>query len=404
MRPIHDDAARAPVGPLAFLQEIVRLESTPGREEAVVGRIVDEMRRLGYDDAYVDEAGNAVGRVGHGSPVLLIDSHIDTIPMHSPGQWTHDPRAGTIADGRIWGLGTCDMKGSAAASVYGVAQFAAGGTLTGTIYVVCSIAEEMMEGAALRTTVEACAPDVVVIGEPTDLRVCNGQRGRAKIEADVLGRACHAGHPTVGLNAAERAAEVISAVARLPHPTHPELGVRSITCIDVHSEPYPSVSTVPDRCRVRFDARFGPDDTAETLTEIVAAQARVWDALEERPGLDVRLYTAEFQTYTGRRYTVPEFAPAWYTDPDSTLVRTALEAVGHAAIEPRLATYRFCTNGSLTAGTLGIPTIGFGVGREEDAHTVDESIELAKFDLAVAGFRSLAAELTARSPAELAAA
>jgi putative selenium metabolism hydrolase len=403
MRPIHENGGR-PVGALEFLQEIVRLESTPGREEAVVARIVDEMRRLGYDAAYVDEAGNAVGRVGHGSPVLLIDSHVDTIPMHSPGHWTRDPLAGAIADGRIWGLGTCDMKGSAAASVYGVAQLATSGALTGTVYVVCSIAEEMMEGAALRTTVEACEPDVVVIGEPTDLRVCNGQRGRAKIEADVQGRACHAGHPTVGLNAAERAAELISAVARLPHPTHPELGVRSITCIDVHSEPYPSVSTVPDRCRVRFDARFGPDDTAETLTGLVASQSRVWDGLEERPGLDVGLYVTEFETYTGDRYALSELAPAWYTDPDSTLVRTALAAVEHAGIEPRLGTYRFCTNGSLTAGTLGIPTIGFGVGREEDAHTVDESIEIAKFHSAVSGFRALAAELTARSRAELAAA
>lgn len=400
MTAVHGNGA----GALGFLQELVRLESTPGREEAVVARVVEEMRRLGYDEAYMDDAGNAVGRVGHGSPVLLIDSHIDTIPMHSPGQWTRDPLAGTIADGRIWGLGTCDMKGSAAASVHGVAQLAAGGRLTGTVYVVCSIAEEMMEGAALRTTVEACEPDVVVIGEPTDLRVCNGQRGRAKIEADVLGRACHAGHPTVGLNAAERAAELISAVARLPHPTHPELGVRSITCIDVHSEPYPSVSQVPDRCRVRFDARFGPDDTAESLSGLVAAQGRVWDGLDERPGLDVRLYVTEFETYTGHTYALPEFAPAWYTDSESVLVRAALEAVGHAGIEPRLGTYRFCTNGSLTAGALGIPTIGFGVGREEDAHTVDESIEVAKFERAVAGFGSLAGALTARSPAELAAA
>ena len=397
------DAGRA-VGPLPFLQQIIQLDSTPGREEAVIARVVEEMRRLGYDEAYVDEAGNAVGRLGSGSPVLLIDSHIDTIPRHSPGAWSRDPLAGTIADGRIWGLGACDMKGSAAASVHGVAQLAARGELTGTVYVVCSIAEEMMEGAALRTTVEACAPDAVVIGEPTDLRVCNGQRGRAKIEADVQGRACHAGHPTVGLNAAERAAELITAVARLPHPTHPELGARSITCIDVHSEPYPSVSTVPDRCRVRFDARFGPDDTADSLTALVAAQARVWDALEERPGLDVHLYVTEFETYTGRRYALPEFASAWYTDPDSTLVRTALEALGPAGIEPRLATYRFCTNGSLTAGTLGIPTIGFGVGREEDAHIVDESIEIAKFHRAVAGFRSLAEALTSRSQAELAAA
>jgi putative selenium metabolism hydrolase len=402
MRPMRDGAR--PVGALAFLQELVRLRSTPGEESAVVARVVEEMRRLGYDDAYVDPAGNAVGRMGRGGPVLLIDCHIDTIPMHSPGQWTREPLGGEIADGRIWGLGTCDMKGSAAASVYGVAELAATGPLDGTAYVVCSIAEEMMEGAALRTTVEACAPDVVVIGEPTDLRVCHGQRGRAKIEVDLLGRAAHAGHPSVGVNAAERMAELISAVAALPHPTHPDLGVRSITCIDVHSEPYPSVSTVPDRCRARFDARFGPDDTAESLTALIAAQARVWEGIAERPGLDAHVYRTEFETYTGRRYAVPEFAPAWYTDPSSALVRTALDAVAHAGIEPRPGTYRFCTNGSLTAGTLGIPTIGFGVGREEVAHTVDEWIDVGQFGRAVTGFGALARALTARGSGERAAA
>jgi acetylornithine deacetylase/succinyl-diaminopimelate desuccinylase-like protein len=130
----------------------------------------------------------------------------------------------------------------------------------------------------------------------------------------------------------------------------------------------------------------------------------VWDGLDERPDLDVHLYVTEFETYAGHRYALPEFAPAWYTDPDSTFVRTALEAVGDAGIDPRLGTYRFCTNGSLTAGTLGIPTIGFGVGREQDAHTVDESIEVAMFERAVSGFGALAGALTARSRAELAAA
>jgi acetylornithine deacetylase/succinyl-diaminopimelate desuccinylase-like protein len=78
-------------------------------------------------------------------------------------------------------------------------------------------------------------------------------------------------------------------------------------------------------------------------------------------------------------------------------VRTALRAVEEAGIPAQPATYRFCTNGSLTAGTLGIPTIGFGVGREQDAHTVDESVDLAQLHRGVEGFRSLAAALTASS-------
>ena len=116
------------------------------------------------------------------------------------------------------------------------------------------------------------------------------------------------------------------------------------------------------------------------------------------------MFVTEFETYTGQGYAVPEFAPAWYTDPDSALVQTALDAVDRAGIAPELGTYSFCTNGSLTAGTLGIPTIGFGVGREQDAHTVDESIEIAQLHRAVSGFRSLAGALTARSRHELTAA
>lgn len=398
-----DPDATEPHGALEFLRELVRLESTPGKEERAVRRAVEEMRRLGFDEAFVDDAGNAVGRCGSGAPVVLIDCHVDTIPLHGDGRWTHDPLAADVADGRVWGLGTCDMKGSAAAAVHGVAELAAAGGLSGTVYVVCSIAEEMLEGAALRTAVEACAPDVVIIGEPTDLRICTGQRGRATIEVAVEGRGCHAAHPTVGLNAAERMAELIAAVTRISHPEHPVLGARTLTCIDVHSEPYPSVSMVPGSSVARFDARFGPDVTPESLVELVVAQARVWDELGERPGLDARVALREFETYVGRRYAVPDFTPSWYTNPDSAPVRAALAAVEAVGIAPRLGTYGFCTNGGLTGSTLGIPTIGFGVGREQDAHTVDESIEVAQLQRAVDGFRSLAATLTAQSPHALAA-
>lgn len=395
--------ASGPTGVLAFLRDLVQLESTPGKEERAVGRVVAEMRRLGFAEVFVDDAGNAVGRCGSGSPVLLIDCHIDTIPLHSAGGWTHDPLGGDIADGRIWGLGACDMKGSAAAAVHAVAEAAAAGSLAGTVYVVCSIAEEQMEGAALSSTVEACSPDVVIIGEPTDLRICTGQRGRAKLEVTVEGRDCHAAHPAVGLNAAERMADLIAAVARLPHPDHPVLGPRSLTCIDVKSEPYPSVSMVPGSCRARFDARFGPDETPESLIELITAQTHIWDRQDERPGVDVRIAVTEFQTYVGRGYTLQEFVPAWYTEPDIAPVQAALAAVEAVGIPPRLGTYGFCTNGGLTGGTLGIPTIGFGVGREQDAHTVDESIEIAQLRRAVAGLQSLAAALTALPPQELAA-
>src|SRR5260370_32695434 len=106
---------------LRFLQDLVRTESPPEREQQVVERVVRELQTLGYDEAWVDTAGNAVGRIGSGRPVVLIDCHVDTIPLHSLQQWRYDPFEAKVEDGRLYGLGSCDMKGSAAAMVYGAA-------------------------------------------------------------------------------------------------------------------------------------------------------------------------------------------------------------------------------------------------------------------------------------------
>ena len=380
---------------LEFLRDLVRINSTPGREKAIVERIADELQELGFDTAEVDDAGNAVGKVGDGHPVVLTDCHIDTIPEHSSGHWTHDPFAAEIADGRLYGLGVCDMKASAAATIYGVARLAAKGNLPGTVYVVSSIAEEMMEGAALAATFDRCDPDAVIIGEPSELKLCTGQRGRAKLEVEVRGEACHAAHAEVGINAASWMSDLIQSVGALQHPSHPVLGGRSVTLIDIHSEPYPSVSTVPERCVARFDCRFAPGETEQSLVELVASQAAGWPARKRSPAIDCHVYNAEFETFNGKRYSVPEYAAAWLTPADSLVVQASLAGLEKAGLPAVTATYGFCTNGSLTAGLRGVPTVGYGIGREQEAHVVDEYVDLANLYRGAKGYEAIAGSLLA---------
>jgi acetylornithine deacetylase/succinyl-diaminopimelate desuccinylase-like protein len=288
------------------------------------------------------------------------------------------------------------MKASAAAVIYGVARlFAAGRVPHGTVHVVSSIAEEMMEGAALAYTFDRCKPDVALIGEPTDLRLAFGQRGRAKIEVDVTGAASHAGHPEVGVNAVELMAQFVTSVAAIDHPTHPILGARTATCIDIHSEPYPSVSMVPATCRARFDCRFGPDETKETLMAMLAEHKSVWRGARRQPELDVHMYVAEFETFNGTRYSVPEYAPAWLTSPESDVVQACLAGLREAGLPAETSTYGFCTNGSLTAGLRRVTTVGYGIGHEEVAHTVDEYIEIDKLYQGTAGYTAIVASLLA---------
>jgi putative selenium metabolism hydrolase len=383
----------------ALVELAVALAQTPspsGAEGAVVTLAASWLERLGFDEVTVDEVGNVVGVMGQGSgPRLLIDGHLDTIPLHSPDRWTVDPHGGVIEDDRLYGLGICDQKASFAAAALGVvAARRAHGGLPGTVAVVGSVSEEENEGAALASVVGRFRPDAAITSEPNDTRLCVGQRGRAKVAVSVEGRACHAGHRAQGLNAVDALAQLIVTVGRHPQPVHDQLGVRDVTCIDVASWPYPSVSTVPGAALARFDCRTVPgDDRSSLLSFFERCAAAAWASWAEVPRLEVSMVEATFTTWTGVAFRQEELQPAWWTDPASPLAVAAGAALADVGLDPAPTAYRFCTNGSYLAGSAGIPTIGFGVGSEHLAHQVDEHVTLESLRAGAQGFASLSTHL-----------
>ncbi|HEY3844281.1 MAG TPA: M20/M25/M40 family metallo-hydrolase [Acidimicrobiales bacterium] len=370
--------------------DLARTPSVSGSEEAAVQLVASAMTAAGFDTVHIDASGNAVGTLGPaGGPTIMIDGHIDSIPLHSQSAWTVDPFGGEIRDENLYGLGICDQKASIAAAVCGVAAAAPG--LKNRVVVVASVCEEEMEGGALAEPIGALSPDFFVTSEPNDTRLCIGQRGRAKVEVQVTGRACHAGHASVGLNAGHALAALIGQVNRLSHPVHPQLGGRALNCIDLHSEPYPSVSTIPGRATARFDCRFLPGESPDSIRELLLGAAEVaWSGWDEKPGLEVGLVQAAFRTWTGRRFSLPEFAAAWWTPEDSALVRGATGALESVGLDPTPTHYSFCTNGSYAAGVCGIPSIGFGVGVESVAHQVNEHVSLRSLSRGAQGYAALA--------------
>ncbi|HUE58826.1 MAG TPA: M20/M25/M40 family metallo-hydrolase [Acidimicrobiales bacterium] len=384
---------------IRFARDLASTPSVSGTEQAAVELTAAEFEKLGFDEVEIDAVGNCVGYIGTGSgPRLLIDGHIDSIPLHSAERWTVDPFGGVMADGRLYGLGICDQKGSIAAAAYGVAAAHSRGEVSGRIALVASVNEEDIEGAALSGVVDSFEPTWAITTEPSDTRLCIGQRGRAKLSVTVTGRSCHAGHAARGLNAAEALAELVVAMRGLDHPRHPRLGRREITCIDVASFPYPSVSTVPGYALARFDCRFVPGETPETLIQTIhAAAQKAWKSWDERPALDVSIVQAEFRTWRGGEFALPEFEQAWWTPEDSPLVTGVQAALGSVGLDATPRHYSFCTNGSYLSGTRSIPTIGFGVGEEHIAHQVDEYVTLDSLTSGARGFAAIAAELMATS-------
>jgi acetylornithine deacetylase/succinyl-diaminopimelate desuccinylase-like protein len=170
------------------------------------------------------------------------------------------------------------------------------------------------------------------------------------------------------------------------------LGYRDVTCIDAVSSPLPSVSTVPGRVRARFDLRFLPDDTQSGLHALITdAAALAWQEWPETPILSVGTVEVSAETYTGQELRVREFASGWWTE--GILVDTARAALASVGLDDTPGTYSFCTNGSLTAGDWGIPTVGFGVGEQHMAHRADEYVHVAEIRTGVRGYAALGAAL-----------
>ncbi len=351
------------------------------------------MARLGFD-VEVDDLGNVVGTIGSGDgPCVLIDAHMDTVGVTQPEHWSHDPY-GQISGERLYGRGSMDMKGPLAAAIRGVASLA-GNLPRGRLVVSASIAEEMVEGTALLQVAERVKPDFVVIAEATSLRIARGQRGRAEVVIEIQGRPTHSSRPELGINAADVMADTIVAVRAIEPPHHDILGDGILVLTDVMSHPYPGLSVVPDRCVATFDRRTLPGETEEM---VLAPIVEIVKSVASERGAEASISIAEddFASYSGAKVNAPNFAPAWFFEEAEPIVAFSRDALNAAGINTRLGHYAFCTNGSATAGRLGIPTIGFGPGDEERAHRVDEFIEIDDLEKAARGYAAIARALIER--------
>lgn len=371
---------------VSLTQALVREGGMSGEERGVAEIIRTAMHHLGYEDIRTDPLGNVIGLVGPSdAPVtLLFDGHMDVVP--APGAWSRDPFSGDVADGRVHGRGSTDMKGPLAAAICGVALAARNTSLTTRVAVSTSVMEEVIEGAALAAVLDAISPAMVVICEPSNLRLKTAQRGCVELLVHVRGVPAHAAFPDHGVNAIELAARVVAALAAIEMPVDPILGPMVLVPTDIISTPYPSISALPSQVTLRYDRRTGVGE----CTEDIIAHMRQTLAMVDPDAFEVEISPGRYQTYTGQHFDVIRDLPAWSTADTSPLVQAAHTCLTELGLNTVHGCYDFCTNGSEAAGRRGLPTIGFGPGREQDAHTINEAIAIDALRHAVQFYAALA--------------
>ena len=357
-----------------FLRDLVAIPAESGQEGPVIARIRLEMEKVGFDEIRVDGMGNILGRIGSGKTIIMMDAHTDTVGVGDPKEWAWDPYQGKVEDGYIYGRGSSDQRGGMASMVYAgklIKELGLRGDYT--VYMVGSVQEEDCDGLCWLYILkeDGIRPDCVVITEPSRLGIYRGHRGRMEIEVHLRGKSCHASAPERGDNPIYKMTRLVEEVEKLNTrlKDDPFLGKGTIAVTEIRSLS-PSLCAVPGACSIHLDRRLTAGETKESaLAEV--------KALPGAEGAEIEILTYDVPSYTGLRYPMEKYYPTWVLEESNPLTQAAVAT--YRALwnrEPVVDKWTFSTNGVGSMGLMGVPTIGFGPGEEDVAHSVVERMPI----------------------------
>lgn len=362
------------------LSRLVRIKSLSTQEHDVQLELKRQMEEAGFDEVRIDGLGNVVGRIGNGSRILAIDGHMDTVDIGYRNNWDFDPLGGEISDGFVHGRGSVDQKG-------GPASFVTSGRILKelgfdrdlTIYFVGSVMEEDCDGLCWKYIIEedGIKPDFVISTEPTNLNIYRGHRGRMEMHVQFYGVSAHGSAPERGKNAIYMASRAALEIEKLNEHLKVDefLGKGSVTISEIVSGS-PSLCAVADYARIHLDRRLTWGETMETAVGEV-------EEIVKNMNAKVEVLNYSEKAYTGLEYGMVKYYPTWKMPEDHLIVQTGVKAFSQLyGKNPKVDKWTFSTNGIMTCGVYGIPTIGFGPGNEVLAHAPNEKVPVN--DLVVA--------------------
>jgi len=357
-----------------FLRGMIAIPAESCQEGERCKYVAERYQKLGFDSVYFDGLGSVIARMGNGPLKIMMDGHIDCVGVGNPDSWKYDPFKGKIEDGKIFGRGAVDELPAIACMAYGAKILKDRAFPKGvTLYLVASVMEEDCDGYPLLHLIEKekIQPDLVILGEPTDMKVYRGHRGRMEMTVTCHGISAHGAHSEKGVNALYKIAPVIQDVEALNERLAFDdfLGKGSITVSYIECES-PSTCSVPDKAVIYLDRRLTVGETREKALEEIKSLPNIGDAK-----VNIRHYSGK--SWRGVKAEQESYFPTWVLPEDHMLVKGVSNAAKTVlGKEPKVSRWAFSTNGVATMGRLGIPTVGFAPGLEELSHSTDEWVSI----------------------------
>jgi succinyl-diaminopimelate desuccinylase len=360
---------------LELSQALIQVPSPSRQESAAAKLMLKVFKELGFDESCLDKAGDAVGvfRCGDG-PHVMLNGHLDTVALGDEGTWQEPPLSGNVVNGKLWGRGSVDMKSAVACMVFAAKDAVAKG-FRGTLTVTAVVQEEI-GGLGARYLGDTMKTDVVILGEPSNLNLMLGHRGRLDVEVKIPGKIAHAAKSELGDNALYKVTEFLGKLQTLDLPKSGILGGSSVTPTLLTSYPRDSYNVVPGRADINLDYRTIPGDEPEMI--LARLQPLAPDATFKIP-LD------ELVSEDGTLRIEAGIMPPYLAPGESKYVTLARQTIKEG-LQPYGVSYGertwwFGTDAPHLA-KMGAVVVGFGPGDEELAHTTRECVPVEHLRIA----------------------
>jgi succinyl-diaminopimelate desuccinylase len=377
----------------ALLQRIVQVntENPPGREQAVGEMIAETLQAEGCRVELQMVEGirfNVIATLDGTRPEkLLFNGHLDTVPAGNLGLWTDDPWGAVIRDGRLYGLGSADMKAGLAAMIMAIKALCRSGITFERGLLFTAVIDEEVGFKGTRALLEAnklkhCT--MAYVSEPTGLRIGSQLKGALEYTAKTFGLSAHTGNAFAGDNAIYKMGRYLEVLRKYNDSLKDRMdlpGLRYPTVNAGKLQGGVGVTLVPDRCELEFDRQVLP---TETMEEAEREIRELTESFTREEGIEVEL-------------TLRQRFSNWTVDKSEEVVHalttTIADLTGHAA---EFMGFNGYAEVEMLAAA-GIPSVLYGPGTLDVAHAPNEFVPLDEVLVAAQAYALIAYRYVTRT-------
>ena len=347
-------------------QELINIntENPPGREEQAAKFIRDYLSRLNIESELIEfEPGrfNLVAILGKGSSGLMLNGHMDTVPLGDTPTYANGELA-KVSGGNLYGRGAADMKGSLAAILASLRGLEQNKFKRKLLLAFVGDEESKFKGSKWLIKNRSKLFDGIkygIVGEPTGMGIQTAQRGLLGAKITFTGKMSHASTPWLGSNAIAKASKFVSQIESSENKV-PEKDIMTIT--KIHGGIAGNV--VPNSCEVHIDRRIIPGHTTKDgISKIKTAMKKV----DSKANFEVKVAQEAFSV-----------------DPHSEIVQMLKSLTGGKTF-----CSRFYTEAELYGKEFGIDCVVFGPGEPKFSHKANEHVSILNLKKSATVFESV---------------